>query len=145
MTDSCRKTKRKNLFDRIGNIAAGLIVFYLILAVFLPFIFDGHLYHLESPFPATPEGNVILIRVERRSLISREALNHPRITCDGVQYQYETIPGSIYFGKDILTTHLPKPHQLKGDNCVIEGFIEYDVLPFITLTHEYYSEPFSLK
>lgn len=145
---TCTKEQKNNgrlAFVKLGNIAAGLIILYMLLAAFLPFVFDGHLYRFKSPFSAIPQGNSIIIQVERTSLIDRTAYNHPKITCDGVQYQYQMQVGATFKGTDIIITQLPKPYELKGDECIIEGFVEYEVLPFITLTHEYYSEPFSLK
>lgn len=145
MTQNCSPKYKPTRLARVIEYTAYAVLIYLVFVLFAPMFLNGNLYHIESPVPVTVESDQILIHAHRTSIVSGPASHATRITCDNVLVQFaDRDHGTVSKGDDIVTIPRPIPEGLSGE-CIIEGVVEYNIMPLLTLHHEYYTETFIIE
>lgn len=127
----------------IWQFFLALILVWILFVLFAPHFLNGTLYHIKSPFEAHYSNGQIHIEAMRNSKVAGEATNYARLNCGEFQYQYAPMVGSIVRGTTILTDRINIPPGYEGI-CYLTGFIKYEPVPLLILTHEYESVKFEI-
>lgn len=139
----CGERHTRTILSRILEYMAYFIVAYVLFVLFAPFVFNGNLYHIDSPVEVFPSGNYLQVHVHRTSHVETPGINHATLICEGIKYPYKDRFAGITKGDDVLVDYLPVPDGVYG-TCELEGFVEYEPILFLKLTHHWYSETFTI-
>lgn len=107
----------------------GLVVFvcaWVAYVALAPFVFDGHLYHIEQPVPVIQvTEDEVLVHVTRKSLLDTPAICSRELVCEQV-YHLPDDPCPIQRGTATFRVAFPIPNGAQGE-CVLQGIVSYRV------------------
>jgi hypothetical protein len=127
-------------------ILTSLVVFvclWVAYAALAPFVFDGHLYKIESPVSVVEvRPDKVFLRVHRRALLSVPATCSRELVCDYV-YHLPDDSCPIQRGDATFYVAFDIPNGAQGE-CVLQGLVSYSVAG-APLSHAWETEKFTIK